>query len=64
MRARVEAWGGEEASYSMLPPAAATYELPRKDQGKARGLRLYERFLGAGKPLGAEAPSARTEVAT
>ncbi|HEU5219298.1 MAG TPA: hypothetical protein VFU23_11595, partial [Gemmatimonadales bacterium] len=37
--------------YGMLPPLQADYPLPRNDQSKARGLRLYERFvLGGGAP--------------
>ena len=39
--------GLRPVSYSMLPPVAAAYELPRKEQGRARGLRLGERFLTA-----------------
>ena len=32
--------------YGMLPPTlSADYELPRKDQSRARGLRLHERFI-------------------
>ena len=31
--------------YGMLPPLQADYTLPRNNQAKARGLRLYERFV-------------------
>lgn len=32
--------------YGMLPPLQADLPLPKKDQTKARGLRLYETFIG------------------
>ncbi len=31
--------------YGMLPPLSSDFPLKRKDQSKARGLRLYERFI-------------------
>ena len=34
----------------MFPPdLAADYELPRKDQSKARGLRLYDTFVAGSR---------------
>ena len=35
-------------AYGMLPPLTADYPLPRRDERKARGLRLYETFLVGG----------------
>lgn len=32
-------------SYAMLPPLKADYPLIRKDQSRARGLRLYDKFI-------------------
>ncbi len=32
-------------AYGMLPEIGCDYPLPRKDQSKARGLRLYEQFI-------------------
>lgn len=37
--------GLQPVSYGMLPPMHADYPLPRRDQSRARGLRLYERFV-------------------
>jgi hypothetical protein len=37
--------GLHPVAYGMLPPLTADYSLPRKDQRKARGLRLYETFV-------------------
>lgn len=37
--------GLRAVSYGMLPPIAADYPLSRKDQSRARGLRLYETFI-------------------
>jgi hypothetical protein len=37
--------GPAPVAYGMLPPLTADYLLPRKDQRKARGLRLYETFV-------------------
>jgi len=51
--------GLRPVSYSMLPPAAYDCELPRKEQGRARGLRLGE-TSGERAP----APAARAEGAT
>jgi hypothetical protein len=43
--------GMQPVAYGMLPPLQADYPLPRNEQSKARGLRLYERFVqGAGAP--------------
>ncbi len=33
-------------AYLMMPALSADYALPRKDQRAARGLRLYETFIG------------------
>ncbi len=32
-------------SYGMLPPLSSDHALPRKDQSRSRGLRLYDRFI-------------------
>ena len=32
-------------AYPLMPALRADYPLPRKDQSKARGLRLYETFV-------------------
>jgi hypothetical protein len=37
--------GLHPVAYGMLPPMTADYPLPRKDQRRARGLRLYETFV-------------------
>ena len=37
--------GLKPVSYGMLPPLAASYPLPRNQQGAAKGLRLYENFV-------------------
>jgi hypothetical protein len=34
-------------AFGMVPPLAADFPLTRKDQQKARGLRLYETFVGS-----------------
>ena len=48
--------------YGMLPPGlVAHYDLPRKDQARAVGLRLYERFI-AGKVAEAVAEAAAPAV--
>jgi type IV secretory pathway TraG/TraD family ATPase VirD4 len=39
--------GLQPVCYGMLPTIEADYAMPRKDQRTARGLRLYERFVGA-----------------
>jgi len=37
--------GLHPVAYGMLPPLTADYPLPRKDQRRAKGLRLYETFV-------------------
>jgi hypothetical protein len=44
-------------SYAELPPMAGGFELTRRDQTKARGLRLYERFLAPGANRGKVGPA-------
>jgi hypothetical protein len=41
--------------YGMLPPFSSDFPLKRKDQSKARGLRLYERFI-ARQPIPVRPP--------
>ena len=36
--------------YGMMPPLSADYALARKDQSKARGIRLHERFVRGAVP--------------
>ena len=40
--------------YGELPPLRASYPLPRREQERARGLRLHERFLAPGGSGGRE----------
>jgi len=45
--------GLQPVVYGTLPPLQTDYALPRNDQSRARGLRLYERFVqGAGRRWG------------
>jgi hypothetical protein len=37
--------GLHAVAYGMLPPLTADSHLPRKDQRRAKGLRLYETFV-------------------
>jgi hypothetical protein len=42
--------GLRPVSYGMLPPLSSDCPLPRKDQARSRGLRLYERFIAKTAP--------------
>ena len=44
--------GLRPVSYGMLPPMSSDFPLRKRDQAKAPGLRLYERFI-ARKPVSA-----------